>query len=99
MRTLLALASGCDAIQLVEPIGEPWVELRCLDTEAVVTVQVDDFRFGVIVLLHDHMLLQRNRAFFRDDEFRLAAHGGDPTAEILDVGHRRGQCDDTDALR
>ena len=48
----------------------------------------------VQALADEHVLAQRHRAVVSDDDLGVAAHGGQPVAELLGVGHRRRQADE-----
>mgnify|MGYP000022499120 CR=1 FL=1 len=53
------------AVELIEPAHQLGVELVCLIAVFITSIQVDEFRFGVVVRLNKHMLFQRHGPFFR----------------------------------
>ena len=52
----------------------------------------------VQALADEHVLAQRHRAVVGNHDFGVAAHGGQPVAEFLGVGHRRRQADELHGL-
>ena len=86
------------AVELIEPAHQLGVELVCLIAVFITSIQVDEFRFGVVVRLNKHMLFQRHGPFFGHHQRGVATDRFNPFGEVLDIRHGCGQADDSHAL-